>query len=120
MASAAPREGLSEQELRDALATYVRTILSGDSRYDRYLAGDSSALTPVEQAGLRPGDEVRRQQQNTVRALLLGPRQTGTRLGGAARAGGFTEHGRYPFVPAKAGTKGKNPLAPQLWPWIPV
>jgi cytochrome c peroxidase len=39
--------------LAEALATYVRTILSGDSPYDRYVAGDRSALTDVQIAGLR-------------------------------------------------------------------
>jgi cytochrome c peroxidase len=50
---AASRVGVSQGELRDALASYVRTILSGDSRYDRYLAGDNAALTSIERLGLR-------------------------------------------------------------------
>ncbi len=36
-----------------ALATYVRTILSGASPYDRYEAGEKTALNPLEQEGLR-------------------------------------------------------------------
>ena len=36
-----------------ALATFVRTLLSGASPYDRYEAGEKSALTKPEQAGLR-------------------------------------------------------------------
>ncbi len=36
-----------------ALATYVRTILSGSSPYDRYQAGDKTALKPRAQEGLR-------------------------------------------------------------------
>src|SRR5688572_28778729 len=35
-----------------ALATYVRTIQAGDSPYDRYLAGNRSALTPAAHRGL--------------------------------------------------------------------
>jgi cytochrome c peroxidase len=35
-----------------ALATYVRTIVSGDSRYDRYVAGDAGALDAAERRGL--------------------------------------------------------------------
>jgi cytochrome c peroxidase len=35
-----------------ALASYVRTILAGDSPYDRYLAGDRSALSEAAQRGL--------------------------------------------------------------------
>jgi cytochrome c peroxidase len=35
-----------------ALATYVRTIRAGGSRFDRYLAGEVNALTPQEKFGL--------------------------------------------------------------------
>jgi cytochrome c peroxidase len=35
-----------------ALATYVRTIVSGDSRYDRYVAGEADALNAAERRGL--------------------------------------------------------------------
>jgi cytochrome c peroxidase len=35
-----------------ALATYVRTIVSGDSRYDRYVSGDAGALDAAERRGL--------------------------------------------------------------------
>jgi cytochrome c peroxidase len=37
--------------LFDALATYQRTLVTPGSRFDRYLAGDTSAITPVELAG---------------------------------------------------------------------
>ncbi|MDX1984765.1 MAG: cytochrome c peroxidase [Bryobacteraceae bacterium] len=50
---AAARTGLGEAELRNALASYVRTILSGDSPYDRYVAGDRAALSAVAQQGLQ-------------------------------------------------------------------
>ena len=36
-----------------ALATYVRTILAGASAYDRYEAGETTALSPLAQRGLR-------------------------------------------------------------------
>lgn len=36
-----------------ALATYVRTILSGASDYDRYEAGETTGLNPLAQQGLR-------------------------------------------------------------------
>ena len=52
MRDAAARIGVAEEALRDALASYVRTILSGNSRFDRYLAGDSSAMNATEQKGL--------------------------------------------------------------------
>ncbi len=36
-----------------ALASFVRTLFSGDSPYDRYLQGDSSALSDQQLAGLQ-------------------------------------------------------------------
>jgi cytochrome c peroxidase len=45
--------GLDVQSLRRALASYVRTILAGDSPYDRFLAGDRTALTAQQQKGLQ-------------------------------------------------------------------
>ncbi|MCX6603831.1 MAG: cytochrome-c peroxidase [Acidobacteria bacterium] len=50
---AAARVGLTREELARALASYVRTILAGDSAYDRFVAGDRGALTAEQQAGLR-------------------------------------------------------------------
>lgn len=44
---------MTETSLRNALAAYVRTILAGDSPYDRYVAGDRSALNTQEQLGLK-------------------------------------------------------------------
>ena len=40
-------------DLAHALAAYVRTILAGDSPYDRYLFGKADALSARELAGLR-------------------------------------------------------------------
>jgi cytochrome c peroxidase len=50
---AAERVGLSVELVRDALASYVRTIVSGDSPYDRYVAGNTAALTAEQRTGLR-------------------------------------------------------------------
>jgi cytochrome c peroxidase len=36
----------SEETLRKALASFIRTLVSGDSAYDRYLAGEPDALEP--------------------------------------------------------------------------
>ena len=44
---------ITRDDLANALASYVRTILSGDSPYDRYLEGDREALSEEVQAGLR-------------------------------------------------------------------
>ena len=47
------RAGLARTEVARALASYVRTIRSGDSPFDRYVAGDRGALTAEEFAGLK-------------------------------------------------------------------
>jgi len=49
---AAARVGLDRTTMAHALASYVRSILAGDSRYDRFLNGDRSALSADEVAGL--------------------------------------------------------------------
>jgi len=46
------RTGRTVAEVTAALASYVRTIRSGDSRFDRYTAGERNALTPLEKSGL--------------------------------------------------------------------
>jgi len=50
---ASARVKLDAAMIARALASYVRSILSGDSPYDRFLNGDRKALTPVEQLGLQ-------------------------------------------------------------------
>ena len=44
---------ITGEDLARALASYVRTILSGDSPFDRYLYGDREALPEEAQQGLR-------------------------------------------------------------------
>jgi len=46
------RTGLTIGEVTGALASYVRSIRSGDSRFDRYAAGKTNALSDLEKAGL--------------------------------------------------------------------
>lgn len=53
VADAAKRAGVTERELSDALATYVRSLLAGDSPFDRFVNGDGGALTAQQQAGLQ-------------------------------------------------------------------
>ena len=53
VAEAAARVGLSPDALSRALASYVRSILSGASPYDRFINGDRSALSEEQQAGLQ-------------------------------------------------------------------
>ncbi len=50
---AAQRVGLAPEEISRALASYVRSILSGDSRYDRFVNGARAALSAEEQHGLQ-------------------------------------------------------------------
>ena len=40
------------ERIAQAIATFERTIVSGNSAYDRYLAGDKSALTKQQKEGL--------------------------------------------------------------------
>ena len=50
---AAARVGYEPVELSRALSSFVRSILSGNSAFDRFINGDRDALTSDEQAGLR-------------------------------------------------------------------
>jgi cytochrome c peroxidase len=100
-----PKElGLTEAELEqktqmksadisDALASYVRTIRSTDSRYDRYQRGDATALNDLERAGL----EVFRGRGRCA-GCHAGPDLTDSRFHntGVAWSGGrFTDEGRF-------------------------
>ena len=83
----------NEDDLARALASYVRTILSGDSRYDRYVAGDANALDPTERLGL----EVFRTKGNCV-TCHLGPNLTDERFhntGVGYKDGRFGDDGRF-------------------------
>ena len=44
--------GFTAEELSFALATFVRSLIVGDSNYERWLRGDASALSASEQRGL--------------------------------------------------------------------
>lgn len=50
---AARRVALPIDTIAQALASYVRAQMSGNSRYDRFNTGDRAALTPEERVGLR-------------------------------------------------------------------
>lgn len=46
-------EGLTIETMRMALASYVRTILAGDSPFDRHVAGNQRALSDSAKLGLK-------------------------------------------------------------------
>src|SRR5262245_45072023 len=53
IAEAAGRVGLTPESLAKALASFVRSILSGNAPFDQFLAGDRTALSEQRQAGLQ-------------------------------------------------------------------
>ncbi|MFN3326581.1 MAG: cytochrome-c peroxidase [Bryobacteraceae bacterium] len=80
------------QDLARALASYVRTIVAGDSPYDRYLAGDMNALSEQAREGLR----LFRGKANCA-GCHVGPNLTDERFhntGAAWRDGKLTDAGR--------------------------
>jgi len=46
-----PKEGITPETLAKALATFERTIVSGESRFDKFIAGDKSQLSAEELKG---------------------------------------------------------------------
>jgi cytochrome c peroxidase len=98
---AARRVGLARDDLSRALASFVRSILSGDAPYDRFVNGDRSALSTEQQAGL----QVFRGKGNCT-ACHIGPNFTDERThntgiawagraGGAGRSGGLETAGSF-------------------------
>jgi len=91
LSEASARVSLTPDEIGRSLATFVRSILSGDSPFDRYINGDRTALTAKQQAGL----QLFRGEANCV-ACHLGPNFTDERLhnsGVAWRDGKFADAG---------------------------
>jgi cytochrome c peroxidase len=88
---AAARVGLAPGEISRALASFVRSILSGDAPFDRFINGDRAALSAGQQAGL----QIFRGQGNCV-ACHVGPNFSDERLhntGVAWRDGNFADLG---------------------------
>lgn len=91
LGEASARTGLPPEEISRALASFLRSILSGDSRFDRFISGDRTALSTEEQAGL----ELFRGKANCT-ACHVGPNFTDERLhntGVAWRDVKFTDAG---------------------------
>ena len=53
LAEATRRVGFNAQDISDALASYIRAILSGDSPLDRFVEGETAALSPEQRQGLQ-------------------------------------------------------------------
>jgi cytochrome c peroxidase len=91
LSEAAARVGLPADDISHALASFVRSILSGDSPYDRFIDGDRTALTAEEQTGL----QIFRGRGNCT-ACHVGPNFSDERLhntGVAWREGKLTDVG---------------------------
>jgi cytochrome c peroxidase len=52
-AKAFPGEGASEANIARALASFQRTLVSGEAPFDRWLAGDAGAISPRAARGFR-------------------------------------------------------------------
>jgi cytochrome c peroxidase len=92
---AAARVKLDVPGLSRALASYVRSILSGDSPYDRFVGGERFALSDEQQLGLR----LFRGKGNCT-ACHIGPNFTDEQFhntGVAWRDGHFNDEGRFTF-----------------------
>jgi cytochrome c peroxidase len=86
------RLGIDERTLAQSLASYVRTIRSGNSRVDQYLSA-YSGLTPQEQLGMR----IFRVKGNCV-ACHVGPNFTDEKFhntGVSYHNGRFLDEGRF-------------------------
>jgi cytochrome c peroxidase len=101
LAEASARVRLPVEDISRALATYVRSILSGDSRFDRYITGSRRALSREEQTGL----QVFRGKGNCT-ACHVGPTFTDEQFhntgvawqepsAGSGEVGSFADEGRF-------------------------
>jgi cytochrome c peroxidase len=93
---AAHRVGLSTDEVARALASYVRSILSGDSPFDRFVNGDRTALSGEQQTGL----QIFRGKGNCT-ACHVGPNLTDERLHNTGVAWVGDAQSSRPALPAQ-------------------
>jgi cytochrome c peroxidase len=87
------RLGLKMTEITGALASYVRTLRSGDSRFDQYTAGRTDALNSIEKDGLALF-----RGKGNCNACHAGPNFSDERFhdtGVAWRDGSFADEGRF-------------------------
>jgi cytochrome c peroxidase len=103
LADASARVGFPPDEISRALASYVRSILSGDSPFDRFVNGDRAALSPEQQLGV----QVFRGRGNCT-ACHVGPTFSDEKLhntGVAWRNGELRDEGRF-AVSGKPADRG--------------
>jgi cytochrome c peroxidase len=97
--SAAARVGLTVDQLSNALASYVRVILAGNSRLDRFSNGESDALSPQEQRGLTLFRGKARCARCHIGSNLTDERMHNTgvawKAGDASGEGSFSDDGRF-------------------------
>lgn len=87
------RTGMKVADVTALLASYVRTIRSGDSRFDRYAAGRTGSLNALEKAGLQLF-----RGKGGCNACHIGPNFTDEQFhntGVAWRAGRLADEGRF-------------------------
>ncbi|HJR36472.1 MAG TPA: cytochrome c peroxidase [Gemmatimonadales bacterium] len=89
--------------LGEALAGYLRSIRSGDSRFDRFVAGDSTALNSLERRGLALFQGRARCDRCHTGPLLSDEKFHNT--GVAWQSGRFSDGGRFE-VTRRAGDLG--------------
>jgi cytochrome c peroxidase len=49
--AASYKEGVTQANIQNAIATFERTLITPDSRFDKFLRGDANAITAAEKAG---------------------------------------------------------------------
>jgi len=49
--AAAYKDGVTQANIQDAIATFERTLITPNARFDRYLRGEADAITRAEKAG---------------------------------------------------------------------
>ena len=100
LAEASTRVGLSADDISRSLASYVRSILSGDTPFDRFVHGDQRALSAEQRTGLM----IFRTKGNCI-ACHVGSNFTDERLhntgiawrpsGGPGAAGRYLDDGHF-------------------------
>ena len=100
LAEASTRVGLPAEDMSRALASYVRSILSGSAPFDRFVNGNRRALSAEQQAGLA----IFRTKGHCI-ACHVGPNLTDERLhntgiawrpsGGPGASGRYLDEGRF-------------------------